>query len=114
MKERRYDIDWLRVLVMLAVFLFHSARFFGGGTWHLNNAEESFAAGLFIGLTIPAATLSIRLMLFISGVIMDSLGVSSIFLTGGVLTIIGVFLVAFFLRGYTPPTQGTSTVNMNV
>jgi surface polysaccharide O-acyltransferase-like enzyme len=47
--QRRYDIDWLRVLVMLAVFFFHCARFFGGGTWHLNNAEESLVAGLFIG-----------------------------------------------------------------
>jgi peptidoglycan/LPS O-acetylase OafA/YrhL len=49
MKERRYDIDWLRVLVMLAVFFFHCARFFGGGTWHLNNAKESIVALVFIG-----------------------------------------------------------------
>ena len=49
MKERRYDIDWLRVLVMLAVFFFHCARFFGGGTWHLTNAKESIVALLFIG-----------------------------------------------------------------
>jgi hypothetical protein len=49
MIERRYDIDWLRVLVMMAVFLFHCARFFGGGTWHLNNAAQSIAAWLFIG-----------------------------------------------------------------
>jgi glucan biosynthesis protein C len=49
MKERRYDIDWLRVLVMLAVFFFHCARFFGGGTWHLNNEKESIVALLFIG-----------------------------------------------------------------
>ena len=48
-KERIYDIDWLRVLVMLAVFFFHCARFFGGGTWHLNNSQESFVALLFIG-----------------------------------------------------------------
>ncbi len=48
-KERRYDIDWLRVLVMLAVFFFHCARFFGGGTWHLNNAKESIVALVFIG-----------------------------------------------------------------
>ena len=47
--ERRYDIDWLRVLVMLAVFFFHCARFFGGGTWHLNNTKESIVALLFIG-----------------------------------------------------------------
>ena len=49
MNERRYDIDWLRVLVMLAVFFFHCARFFGGGTWHLNNSEESIVALIFIG-----------------------------------------------------------------
>ena len=48
--ERRFDIDWLRVLAMLAVFLFHCARFFGGGTWHLNNAELSTTATVFIGL----------------------------------------------------------------
>ncbi len=47
--ERRYDIDWLRVLIMLAVFFFHCARFFGGGTWHLNNEKESIVALVFIG-----------------------------------------------------------------
>ena len=50
MTERRYDMDWLRVGAMLAVFLFHCARFFGGGQWHLNNAEESMVAHLFIAL----------------------------------------------------------------
>jgi peptidoglycan/LPS O-acetylase OafA/YrhL len=51
MQERRYDIDWLRVLAMMMVFLFHCARFFGGGGWHLKNpGEESFIANLFIGL----------------------------------------------------------------
>ena len=50
MKERRYDMDWLRIGAMLAVFLFHCARFFGGGRWHLNNPEESMVATLFIGL----------------------------------------------------------------
>jgi peptidoglycan/LPS O-acetylase OafA/YrhL len=28
MKDRRHDIDWLRVIAMLAVFLFHCTRFF--------------------------------------------------------------------------------------
>jgi glucan biosynthesis protein C len=50
MKQRRYDIDWLRVLAMFMVFLFHCARFFGGGNWHLQNDQGSFAALLFIGL----------------------------------------------------------------
>jgi glucan biosynthesis protein C len=49
--ERRYDIDWLRVLAMMLVFLFHCARFFGGGGWHLKNpGEESLIATLFIGI----------------------------------------------------------------
>jgi hypothetical protein len=33
MPKRRYDIDWLRVLVMLAVFFFHSALFFRDAPW---------------------------------------------------------------------------------
>ena len=41
MKERRYDIDWLRVVAILAVFLYHCARFFGPEGWHLKNAEQS-------------------------------------------------------------------------
>ncbi len=35
MKERRYDMDWLRVIAMLAVFIFHCARFFDPHDWHL-------------------------------------------------------------------------------
>ena len=51
MQERRYDLDWLRVLAMIMVFLFHCARFFGGGGWHLKNpGEESLIATLFIGM----------------------------------------------------------------
>lgn len=48
MQERRYDIDWLRVLTIMLVFFFHCARFFGGGPWHLKNPEESFVAHIFI------------------------------------------------------------------
>ena len=35
MKERRYDVDWLRVITMLLVFLFHCSRFFDNEGWHL-------------------------------------------------------------------------------
>jgi len=43
MKERRYDIDWLRVIATLAVFVFHSTRFFGTEDWHAKvpTAEQS-------------------------------------------------------------------------
>ena len=49
MPERRYDIDWLRVLVMLAVFFFHCACFFDHSTWILNNAERSIVAEVITG-----------------------------------------------------------------
>jgi glucan biosynthesis protein C len=35
MQDRRYDIDWLRVIAMLTVFIFHCTRFFCNQDWHL-------------------------------------------------------------------------------
>ena len=37
--ERRYDLDWLRVLTILTVFVFHSFRFFDLDGWHVKNAS---------------------------------------------------------------------------
>lgn len=50
MKERRYDIDWLRVLATVTIFLFHCARFFDTFDWHLKNPERTFAATVFVAL----------------------------------------------------------------
>ncbi|MCO6451104.1 MAG: acyltransferase family protein [Caldilineales bacterium] len=36
-KVRLYELDWLRVLAILAVFLFHSMHFFDTGDWHVKN-----------------------------------------------------------------------------
>ena len=36
--QRRYDLDWLRVLGILVVFFYHSTRFFNYGDWHVKNA----------------------------------------------------------------------------
>ena len=36
-KPRRYELDWLRVLAILIVFLYHSTRFFNLGEWHIKN-----------------------------------------------------------------------------
>ena len=41
MNERRYDIDWLRIVAILAVFIFHSTRAFDTEGWHLKNADQS-------------------------------------------------------------------------
>jgi peptidoglycan/LPS O-acetylase OafA/YrhL len=35
MKARRYDVDWLRFIAMLTVFVFHCTRFFCDEDWHL-------------------------------------------------------------------------------
>jgi glucans biosynthesis protein C len=43
-QTRRYDVDWLRVLAMMAVFLFHCGRFFDTENWHVKSARTSVAA----------------------------------------------------------------------
>jgi len=35
--RRRYELDWLRVLAILVVFVYHSTRFFNLGDWHVKN-----------------------------------------------------------------------------
>jgi len=34
---RRYDLDWLRVLAIATIFIFHSLRFFSIEDWHVKN-----------------------------------------------------------------------------
>lgn len=46
--ERRYDIDWLRVLAMLVIFLFHCARFFNYEDWHVKNNRLDFGMSVFV------------------------------------------------------------------
>ena len=36
---RRYELDWLRVMAILVVFLYHSTRFFNLGDWHVKNVN---------------------------------------------------------------------------
>jgi glucan biosynthesis protein C len=45
---RYYDIDWLRVLGMVGIFLFHNARFFNDGDWHVKNFELDFGMSVFV------------------------------------------------------------------
>jgi len=39
---RRYDLDWLRVMGILTVFIYHSFRFFNSEGWHVKNATTYF------------------------------------------------------------------------
>jgi len=38
LSTRRFELDWLRVLAIAAVFLFHSTRFFDPLDWHVKNS----------------------------------------------------------------------------
>jgi glucan biosynthesis protein C len=40
-RQRRYDLDWLRVLAFLGVFFYHCSRFFDEGDWHIKNSQAS-------------------------------------------------------------------------
>ncbi|GAB4456675.1 MAG: hypothetical protein Fur0044_50460 [Anaerolineae bacterium] len=48
--QRRWDIDWLRVLATLAVFLFHCARFFNDEGWHVKNNQLNFGMSIFVAI----------------------------------------------------------------
>jgi glucan biosynthesis protein C len=39
--QRRVDLDWLRVLAILAVFFYHCSRFFDQSDWHIKNGQTS-------------------------------------------------------------------------
>lgn len=39
--QRRYELDWLRVLAFSAVFLYHCSRFFDSSDWHIKNSTAS-------------------------------------------------------------------------
>ena len=45
--ERRFDLDWVRVITMLVVFVFHCGMFFTYWPWHLKNNEPFFPAQAF-------------------------------------------------------------------
>lgn len=47
---RRWDIDWLRVLATLAVFLFHCARFFNDEGWHIKNNQLDLSMTIFVNI----------------------------------------------------------------
>jgi glucan biosynthesis protein C len=54
MKVRRYDIDWLRVTAVFAVFIFHCTRFFDTEGWHLKNSQQSYTLFVLVrGLLWP-------------------------------------------------------------
>jgi glucan biosynthesis protein C len=49
-EERHYDHDWLTVLAMLVIFLFHCARFFNFEDWHVKNNQLDAGMSLFVSI----------------------------------------------------------------
>jgi glucan biosynthesis protein C len=45
---RRYDVDWLRVLGMMVVFLFHNTRFFDTDGWHVKSPRTTPVATVIV------------------------------------------------------------------
>ncbi len=39
--QRRYDLDWLRVLAFSGIFFYHCSRFFDESWWHIKNSTTS-------------------------------------------------------------------------
>lgn len=37
---RRYEFDWLRIMLILSVFLYHIGMYFNGFGWHIKNPER--------------------------------------------------------------------------
>ena len=51
--SRLYYLDWLRVIAVLGVFLFHAVHPFDYTDWHIKNAEQSLLVTLFVIFLFP-------------------------------------------------------------
>jgi MFS family permease len=67
---------------------------------------RSMGMGSLMGFTETGWSLGMIVSPVISGMILDSLGLNSVFIAGGLITIIGTALIYFFLKVYAPPTEG--------
>ncbi|MGD8737748.1 MAG: acyltransferase family protein [Anaerolineae bacterium] len=61
---RLYYLNWLRVLAILGIFVFHAGRPFDAFPWEINNAEESLLATIVFVFFSP---LGMPLFFFLSG-----------------------------------------------
>ncbi len=48
--QRRFDLDWLRVMAFAGVFFYHCSRFFNSSYWHIKNAETSIVIDIITGI----------------------------------------------------------------
>ena len=62
--DRRYDLDWLRVLAILAIFVFHCTRFFDMDDWGIKNPTTYLSVNIWKEFAI---SWGMPLILIISG-----------------------------------------------
>jgi hypothetical protein len=52
-RERIHYLDWLKVLIVYGILLFHASLVFTGGTWLVTNRQGSVALSMFAGFCFP-------------------------------------------------------------
>jgi len=95
--KRRYDLDWLRVLTVLAIFVFHCTRPFDTDGWHIKNPTTYMALDVWKEF---AMTWGMPLILIISG--------ASVFFALGKVSP-GKYVKGLFARLFVPLLVGIFT-----
>jgi len=95
--QRRFDLDWLRVLAILAVFVFHSTRIFDTDDWSIKNPTTYAALDVWKEF---ATTWGMPLILIISG--------ASVFYALNTVRA-GTYLKGLFARLFLPLVVGIFT-----
>jgi DHA1 family multidrug resistance protein-like MFS transporter len=85
-----------------------------GGLVLTGRVGKLLGMGSTMGLTDTGWSLGMIVSPIISGVIMDSLGLSSIFVAGGILIIIGTVLIAVILKGYGKDASPATGGNLDI
>ena len=83
-----------------------------GGLVLTGRAGKELGMGATMGLTDAGWSLGMIVSPILSGVIMDRLGLTSIFVAGGILIIIGTALIAVVLKGHGNVPGTSETVNL--
>jgi MFS family permease len=77
-----------------------------GGFVITGQLGRTMGMGSLMGFTETGWSLGMTVSPVISGMILDSLGLNSVFIAGALITIIGTALIFLFLKGYAPPSGG--------
>jgi predicted MFS family arabinose efflux permease len=83
-----------------------------GGLVLTGRAGKELGMGATMGLTDAGWSLGMIVSPILSGVIMDRLGLTSIFVAGGILIIIGTALIAVVLKGHVNVAGTSKTANL--